>query len=343
MSYARCLPCVLLLLSVGCASVQQNPARHPERNGEPLAVVENERTVTSIERENLVDMGGSSAGQGSASAFGLNIGRDVERKHTVRTFLLTHAGIAVDEQDFYELAGDDDAVRQIEQLRADAVKTQEFWSLAGPLGIGAGCACGSVLGIAGLVIGGSALLGANGAGSSQDLAADGAAGVGGLALIGTAPVVVIAGALPAIAGAGYADVAKRTLTNPPYVLPVERARAAAAAYNARLAPQAPASAPDVPAAPASPLQPTTTALELNDATGCIDEAALRTDVEALAARGNVRVRLNVLAKDSATRQIRLNIQGNNGDETNRVLDVNVGECADVPRVVARILRAHTGS
>jgi hypothetical protein len=340
-SYVRCLPCVLLLLGVGCTTVQQNPARHPKRTGEPLAVVEDEKKFTTIERENLVDMGGSSAGQGSASAFGLNIGRDVEREHTVRTFLLTHAGVAVDEQDFYELAGDDDAVSQIERIRAEAVKTQEFWSVAGPLGIGAGCACGSALGIAGLVVGGSALFGVNDAVSSpQELAATGFAGVGSVTLLGTAPIPVIAGVLPAIAGAGFTDLARRTLTSPAYVLPVERARAAAAAYNARLAPQGPTS---VPVAPVSPPQPTTTTLELNDATGCVDEAALRKDVEALAAGGNVSVRLNVLAKDNATRQIRLNIQGNNGDETNRVLDVNVGECADVPRVVARILRAHTGS
>ncbi len=309
MSYVRCLPCVLLLLGVGCASVQQNPARHPRRNGEPLAVVENERTVTSIERENLVDMGGSSAGQGSASAFGLNIGRDVERERTLHSFLLTHGGLPVDEQDFYALAGDQQAFSEIKRARDEAVKTQETGYAVAPVGLFAG------------LIGGTAL-------SVLALRSDGfdsfALGVG-------AGSVAFAGVIVAISGYGVGNVAKATLETPVYRFPVERARVAAEAHNTRSTKKKPKKRAPVSVA----------RIEVSDDTECIDEAALRKDIEALVARADVRIDIDVVEKGRSTREITLTMHAADGEDTSRVFDVAIDECEDVPRVVSRILRAET--
>lgn len=304
----RLITLVLVLTCCACATTQQNPARHPANTGEVLAVEEDEKRIKTIERENLVNFNSSSLGRSASSALGFNIGRDVEREHVVRSFLLTHGGMPVDEQDFYELAGDLDAARQIEETRRELVARQEFWATAAPLVGGVGCVGGGCITAVGTLAFASLVF-----------------SLVGIVVMPVGLVIMGGGPLIGVLGWSAASAAKSALIHPAYLLPVERARAAAAAHNAKR--RQPAVAAVEPSS-----------LRLEDPTGCINEAALRRDVDAIAADGGMKLVVAVEARGGATRLIHLHIE-RAGAASTRDLEVDVAECGDVPRLVSRVVRA----
>ena len=190
-----------------CAS---NPALREEPTGARLAVEINERPVTVVERETLVDFGASN---GKGGAAGLDIGRDVERERVLRNVQLKQGLRVVDEQDFYAIAGDRAAFKQVEDYRTMGQVMQAGG--VGALGLGAIALASGTAAIA--------------FGFAQPELSDAKMGfvMGGF-FAGIMPGGVAAGVGYALFSAGGERLEEEM------VLPVERAQSAAEAYNAEL-------------------------------------------------------------------------------------------------------------
>lgn len=304
------LVAILVGPTLGCATA--NPALHPAAAGKALRVETDAAVVAKMESKVAKEEG----------ILTFSIGGDMGREVQPRTFQLLHGEKAIDEQDFYEVAGDNDAARQVKDYRDTQMLLQYLGYYGAQFPAGMGClvtAFGCVWSGVSLVI-------------FPPFVVFGAVFTGVAALLATGFEVV---------GLSLGNVARGNMLRRSYVLPLTRAQAAAAAYNKKhgfLAPAKP-----VEETPQLTEAPPSTTVELSDDTACVNAEALQRDLEALGS-GRVRARVRVEAKEGGVRKVHLSLfSGRVGaPSVSRDFEIAASECNDVPRMVTRIARAQLG-
>ena len=299
--------------SSGCVSV--NPAIHPAPLG-PLRVEEDPARVKKLVT--------AMPAQDSGPFGGFSIVGDLGLDARPPTFLLLHKDKLVDEQDFYEIAGDTRSMDTVKRYRDLQEIFQYLGYYAAQFPAGFGC-FGTTFatawtGLAFFIFPPFALFGC--------------VLCGGFAGVATAAELI---------GISLGNLGRSNLQRRNPILPIDVAKQAAATYNARrgfavAAPSPPAVAERGP--PAS-------LVEVQDPTRCVDADAVRRDMEALVqdpARRNLRLRIEVEALPGNARHVHAALFSG-ADTTARLereLQVTEAECREVPRMLSRIVRAHVG-
>ena len=191
---------VLVGPTLGCATA--NPALHLLPGGKALRVETDTAVVAKMESKVVKENG----------ILAFSLGGDMGRETQPRTFQLLHGDKEIDEQDFYELAGDNDAARQVKEYRDTQMLLQYLGYYGAQVPAGMGClltAFGCVWSGVSLVI-------------FPPFVVFGAVFTGVAALLATGFELV---------GLSLGNVARGNVLRRSYVLPLARAQAAAAACS----------------------------------------------------------------------------------------------------------------